>query len=143
MIRELLTKGEISLVNQLLGRPYRISGEVVHCFGRGRAYGFPTANIYVPEDKHKLAQGVYATTVEVDGYVYDSLTNVGVKPTFNDFTLTVESFLLNYKGNLYGKNIIVRFYSKIRDIIKFKGEREIHEQIMRDIEIAAQIKRTL
>ncbi|MEG1613290.1 MAG: riboflavin biosynthesis protein RibF [Clostridia bacterium] len=143
LIRTFIENGEIALANQLLGRAYRIMGNVVHCFGRGRAYGFPTANIFVPEEKNKMSQGVYATTVEVDGFVYDSLTNIGIKPTFNDYTLTVESFLENYKGNLYGKDITVRFYKKIRNIVKFNSEDEIHEQILRDIEIGAMIKRTL
>ena len=142
-IRKYLSSGNIVKANRLLGRAYRIQGNVVHCFGRGRAFGFPTANIFVSEEKHKLSQGVYATTVEVDGFIYDSLTNIGIKPTFDDYTLTVESFLENYKGNLYGKDITVRFYKKIRDIVKFESEQDIHDQILKDIQIAAFIKRTL
>lgn len=143
LIRKYITEGRIRSANQLMGRPYMISGDVVHCFGRGREFGFPTANIFVPEDKAKMEEGVYATTVEVDGYTYNSLTNIGSKPTFDDYTLTVESFLINYKGNLYNKYITVYFYSKIRDIKKFSNEREIHDQIEKDIEVAALIDRTL
>lgn len=143
LIRKYISEGRIRWANQLIGRPYMISGDVVHCFGRGRDFGFPTANIFVPEEKTQMLEGVYATTVEVDGYIYNSLTNIGSKPTFNDYSLTVESFLVNYKGNLYNKHITVYFYSKIRDIKKFANEREIHDQIEKDIEVASMIKRTL
>lgn len=143
LIRKYVSEGRIRWANQLMGRPYMIMGDVVHCFGRGREFGFPTANIYVPDEKLKMREGVYATTVEVDGYVYNSLTNIGSKPTFDDYTLTVESFLINYSGNLYNKHITVYFYSKIRDIRKFNNEREIHDQIQKDIEVASMIQRNL
>lgn len=69
-----------------------ISGDVVHCFGRGREFGFPTANLFLPDEKAVIMEGVYATMVEVDGYIYNSVTNIGSKPTFNDYSLTIESF---------------------------------------------------
>lgn len=116
LIRKYLSEGRMRLANQLMGRPYMISGDVVHCFGRGREFGFPTANLFLPDEKAVIQEGVYATTVEVDGYIYNSVTNIGSKPTFNDYSLTIESFLVNYKGNLYDKYITVYFYSKIRDI---------------------------
>lgn len=143
LVREYIANGQIRSANMLMGRPYMISGDVVHCFGRGREFGFPTANLYVPDEKLKMSEGVYATTVEVDGYVYNSLTNIGTKPTFDDYTLTVESFLIDYKGNLYDKYITVYFYTKIRDIIKFAGEAEIRDQIKKDIEVASVISRSL
>lgn len=79
----------------------------------------------------------------MDGYTYDAITNIGSKPTFDDYSFTVESFLIDYKGNLYGKFITVYFYGKIRDTRKFASENEIRARIEQDIEVAALIKRTL
>ena len=143
LIRKCLSDGQIRRANQLMGRPYMISGDVVHCFGRGREFGFPTTNLFVPEEKATLREGVYATGVEVDGYTYDAITNIGSKPTFDDYSFTVESFLIDYKGNLYGKFITVYFYGKIRDTRKFASENEIRARIEQYIEVAALIKRTL
>lgn len=143
LIRKYLSEGRIRLANQLMGRPYMISGDVVHCFGRGREFGFPTANIMLPEEKAVMHEGVYATTVEVDRYVYNAVTNIGSKPTFNDYSLTIESFLVDYKGNLYEKHVTVYFYGKIRDIKKFKSEKEIRDQIGKDLEVASMTNRNL
>lgn len=143
LIRKYLSEGRMRLANQLMGRPYMISGDVVHCFGRGREFGFPTANLFLPDEKAVIQEGVYATTVEVDGYIYNSVTNIGSKPTFNDYSLTIESFLVNYKGNLYDKYITVYFYSKIRDIKKFNSEWEVRDQIGKDLEVAKMTNRNL
>lgn len=143
LIRKYLSEGRIRLANQLMGRPYRITGDVVHCFGRGREFGFPTANLFMPEEKASLQEGVYASTVEVDGYIYNSVTNIGSKPTFNDYSMTIESFLVDYKGNLYDKHITVYFYGKIRDIKKFHSEKEIRDQIGKDLEVAKLTGRNL
>lgn len=142
-IREYIANGNIENANNLIGRPYFISGQVISCHGRGKKYGFPTANIIISDEKLQLKQGVYATSVEVDGKIYKSLTNIGEKPTFNDYSLTVESFLQNFNGNLYGKEITVKFFKKIRDIIKFNNEQELYNQIIKDVEVSDNLQRTI
>lgn len=134
VIKEFLKEGKIEQANQMLGQNYFITGKVVHGRGEGGQKLFPTANVTLSNDKFKLRYGVYATKTEIDGVKYNSVTNYGSCPTFNQEGFTVESFILNYQGNLYGKQIKTEFLSYLRDITKFSSIEELKKQIRKDTE---------
>ena len=133
-IKELLKNGEIEKANFLLGDTFFYSGRVVKGRQKGKEIGIPTININIPECKIKIKNGVYRTTVTVDGETYRSITNIGKHPTFGDDNFNVETNIFDFNGNLYGKNVTVKIYEFIRGIINFKTEDELRNQIKDDIQ---------
>ena len=134
-IRELIAKGEIERANQYLGHPYQLTDTVRPGFHRGTRMGTPTINIYFEDGALIPRQGVYAARVFVeDGGAYLAATNVGVRPTVNEGSerISVESFLLDFSGDLYGKEVRVELHHFIRDEIKFENAGELAKQIHRD-----------
>lgn len=131
-IRRELADGRIETANGLLGEPYFVSGEVMHGNALGRTIGMPTANLLPEEQKLLPVYGVYATRVEVDGQTYAGVTNVGMKPTVGADCVSVETTLLNFDGNLYGKRITVYFLYFLRPEQKFDSLEELKDQIERD-----------
>lgn len=131
-IRRELADGRIETANGLLGEPYFVSGEVMHGNALGRTIGMPTANLLPEEQKLLPVYGVYATRVEVDGQTYAGVTNVGMKPTVGADRVSVETTLLNFDGNLYGKRITVYFLYFLRPEQKFDSLEELKDQIERD-----------
>lgn len=135
-IRELLSEGRINLARRMLGRPYGVEGVVVRGNQRGRTIGFPTANLR-PHNRVVPKNGVYATATLVDNVWRRSITNVGVRPTFDDGSdVSVESFIFDFDGDLYGDVLRVRFLHRIRDERKFSGIEELKAQIQKDSEHA-------
>lgn len=132
-IRKLLSNGDLPGANRLLGRAYFCAGTVVHGRGDGRKFGIPTANLDVLREKLLPAFGVYQTVTEAGGVRYRSLTNVGGQPTFDISKPTIETLILDFSGNLYGKEITVSFIRKIRDIVRFPSATALKEQIEQDI----------
>lgn len=135
-IRWELSTGKLDKVNELLGEPYFICGEVVHGNALGRTIGMPTANMLPEQGKVLPVFGVYATTVEVDGKEYAGVTNIGLKPTVGAEHVTVETLLDDFSGDLYGKEIVVRFHHFLRREKKFAGVELLREQMERDREQA-------
>ncbi len=133
-IKSRLSCGQIEKVNALLGENYFITGKVIHGRGVGKAELFPTANLSLSEEKYKIKSGVYATKTIIDGKEYNSVTNYGNCPTFEKNDFVVETFVLNYNGNLYGKTIKVEFLSYLRDITRFASIEELKKQIKKDTE---------
>ncbi len=133
LVKRLLSNGEIEVANRLLCTPYHISGRVVHGRGEGHLFGFPTANLTCKSGKIIPKSGVYSTMCDIDGRFYKSVTNIGTKPTFNDFTVSIESFIENYSGNLYDKNVTLFFYKRLRDVKKFDDAVKLKKQIFTDI----------
>jgi riboflavin kinase / FMN adenylyltransferase len=134
-IRNFIKDGRIELAKTMLGRAYNIRGTVVHGDERGRIIGFPTANIDLINSKFVLpAVGVYGGKVITQGKTYVALLNVGSNPTFGDRGLRLEAHLLNFKGDLYGEEIVVEFHYRIRGERKFHNIKELQEQIVRDKE---------
>ena len=131
LIRNLLQNGEIEKANSLLGRTFEITGEVIRGKSMGKHLGFPTANIKT--DNEIIPQGVFITTVFFDGQNFPSLTNVGKCPTFNQEESNIESYIINFDANLYGKKIKILFESKIRDEIQFDFPEDLSRQIERDL----------
>ncbi len=131
-IRQLLSEGRVNLARRMLGRPYGVEGRVVHGAERGRALGFPTANVH-PQNRVIPRAGVYVTATLIDGAWRRSVTNVGVRPTFeNDVEPSVETFVLDWEGDLYGDVVRVRFLHRLRDERKFASIEELKRQIDRD-----------
>ena len=131
-IRGLIQKGKMEKVTEYMGRPFAVSGEVVHGRGIGRTIGFPTANINMPEGIAVPKDGVYLSKVLFDGMVFYGITNIGAKPTVDVEDKNIETFIKNYKGNLYGKNIEIQFLRRIRDIRRFENLEELKKQLETD-----------
>lgn len=134
-IRELLKNGKICEVNKLLPYPFFVSGVVEK--GRnvgGNVVGYPTANIPFPADKVELKAGVYKTHIYVDGNKYLGLTNVGAHPTFEDYNFNLESFVISFEGDLYGKNLKVEFLEYLRGVFKFESASALKKQIDTDFQ---------
>lgn len=139
-LKELVKRGEVEPLNKLLGEPYMILGKISSNRHMGKSLGFPTANIPVYANKLTLKDGIYATTLTVAGKTYNAMTNVGAKPTFNDYTPTIESYIFDFDGDIYGKEATIRAYARTRDIVKFDSTDELKEQLRRD---EAQIRNIL
>jgi riboflavin kinase / FMN adenylyltransferase len=132
LVREALAHGELMQAQLLLGRPYSISGKVVHGAKRGRQMGFPTANVHMRHERPALT-GVYA--VKLDGL--QAVANLGVRPTIEGVPkLMLEVHVLNFDGDLYDKHVHVEFLHKIRDEMKFESLDALKAQIAKDIIVA-------
>lgn len=139
-IRQLLIDGDLQKANIYLGEPYFVIGEVSMGRKEGKNIGFATANLVCEPSKLKIKAGVYYTRVLVDGVWYKAVTNVGEHPTFDDYNFNIESHILYYSNQLYGKKIVVRFLKYIRDIKKFSSKEELAKQISEDIKFALSSK---
>ncbi len=137
-IRELIAKGDIETANRFLGHPHTLSDTVRSGYHLGTNLGAPTINMCFPEGVLVPRHGVYAAKVFLeDGSSYIAVTNIGVRPTVSDSgRVSVESHLLDYSGNLYGRQARVEFYSFLRDERKFASLKELSEQIRRDEDAA-------
>lgn len=132
-IRELLAAGRVNLARRMLGRPYGVEGLVVRGNERGHTLGFPTANLH-PQNRVLPAHGVYVTGTLIDGQWRRSVTNVGTRPTFETTTEpSVETFVMNWSGDLYGDVIRARFLYRLRDERKFASLEALKAQIENDV----------
>lgn len=131
-IREFIAKGEIEMANELLTREFLLTGEVVKGKQLGRTIGFPTANLKVDESLVLPKIGVYYTNVEIDGEIFKGITSVGNNPTVNGEKITVETYILNFSKDIYGKHIKVYFIESIRGQIKFDSLDELKKQLEKD-----------
>lgn len=135
LAKSFLDRGDIPSLNELLGERYFISGTVA-TEGRhvGRGLGFPTANIHPSPEKYPLKEGVYAVSVLLGGKNYRGIANFGPRPTFGDGRVVCETYLDGFSGDLYGKEITVRFDFYIRGIMKFSSPAALEEQLKKDLE---------
>ena len=140
-IRSSLVDGDVERVARYLGRPYRLTGPVVPGDGRGRLIGIPTANIDVWEERALPKAGVYMCTAHALGQEWNSVANVGYRPTFESAPVQprVEAHLLDFGQNLYGETISLDFVHRLRDEQKFDSVETLVEQIHQDIARARQI----
>lgn len=134
LIRQALAEGNTIKVKRMMGRYFHVGGAVITAAKRGRELGFPTANIDINPQQALPGDGIYATIAHVDGRRFPSATNVGTRPTFGDMQRTVEAYLLNYKGDLYGRELKVEFVQKLRDERRFPTSEELKRQIERDVQ---------
>jgi riboflavin kinase/FMN adenylyltransferase len=137
IIRREVAEGDVSHAGRLLGRPFALTGEVVRGTGTGRKFTFPTLNL-AAEQELLPARGVYITRTLFDGEKCSrrSVTNIGVRPTFNGSALSVETHLLDFQGSETPKRVEVRFWNRLREEKKFSGPEELRAQIGRDIAAA-------
>jgi phosphoribosyl 1,2-cyclic phosphate phosphodiesterase len=134
VIRREIAAGNVTHASLLLGRPFALTGEVVSGTGIGRRFTFPTLNL-VPEQELLPARGVYVTRTLLDGgtKTYRSVTNIGMRPTFNGSSLSIETHLLDFAGEIDPRRIEVRFWKRLREEKKFSGAEELRAQIGKDI----------
>ena len=133
MVKKLLTQGNVEKAGEILGERFFLLGEVFEDRGVGRTLGFPTANIRYPHDKYSLKQGVYHTTVEIDGKRYQGITNYGNRPTFDSEDVLTETYLDGFVGTLYGKTLKIEFVRYLREIRKFDNANALQRQLQTDI----------
>ncbi len=131
-IRGLIEGGKLEEAVRFLGHPHILSGTVVPGRQLGRTIGIPTANLELPEGVVCPAFGVYACKAGVDGESYPAVTNVGVRPTVSGEGVTVEPWLLDFDGDLYGKELTLEFYAFLRPEKKFDSLAALGAQIRAD-----------
>lgn len=133
-IRELIVSGDMESAGKFLGHPHMFSGEVVPGRQLGRTLGIPTANLRLPEGVVCPKFGVYACRAHVDGKIYPAVTNVGVRPTVSGEGVTVEPWILDFDGDIYGKEITLEFYQFLRPEQKFGSLEELKAEIQKNAE---------
>lgn len=138
-IRQMLSEGRIDRVEQMLGRRFHLEGKVVVGDQRGRTLGFPTANIKVQPEQAMPKDGIYVTVTRAMGRKLPSVTNIGVRPTFGGLKHLIETYILDFNGNLYGKKIRVELVERLRDEIRFKDVNHLVEQLKVDVSRARKI----
>ena len=140
-IRQALQNGNMEEAHALLGRPFEVPGIVVHGDKRGRTMGFPTANVQPIEGSYVPSTGVYAVKILVQDEWHNGVCNVGFKPTFNDPSfkqLSIEVNIFEFDKNIYGEQVVVAWYKRIRSEQKFNGIEALIEQIEKDKQQAQQ-----
>ena len=137
-IRDMIERGEVYEVQRFLGRYHFVSGRVILGYQRGRQLGFPTANV-VTRTEVLPADGIYATFLEADDRLWPSVTNIGVNPTFGGGPRTIESYIFDFSGDLYGRSVKLFFVKKIREEKKFPAPEILVEQMKKDVLSAQEI----
>ena len=142
LIKEEILRGNMEDVRKMLGKPFSMTGEILHGKHVGSTIGFPTINFAAPAEKILPPNGVYATKTTIDGQKYNSITNVGKRPTFDDGEFrTVETNIFDFNEDVYGKTARVDFYRFIRPERKFASPEELMEEIDQNVqEVAAYFK---
>ena len=135
-IRKYLQEGDLKNVSKLLGRTFSLHGTVVRGDGRGRTLGFPTANLEVDSVQSLLPEGVYATWIHIGDETYPSVTNIGKRPTFGSNDRTVETYVIDFSGDLYDRELKIDIVDLLRGETKFNNTDELKQQILDDIEKA-------
>ncbi|MBM7603277.1 riboflavin kinase/FMN adenylyltransferase [Metabacillus crassostreae] len=135
LIREVIRSGDVAYAQTLIGRPHSTKGRVIHGDKRGRTIGFPTANVEVFDDYIIPPTGVYAVTINIKNQEYEGVCNIGYKPTFHEekpLKPSVEVHIFNFNDEIYGENVTVFWYKRIRSEQKFHNVEELIEQIKLD-----------
>lgn len=138
-IREALRRGNTAFAAEMMGRPYAMSGTVVHGSQIGRTLGFPTANMDLLSGTVIPSAGVYATRTAIDGKSYAAITNVGAKPTVGERKQNAETYIIGFDGDLYGRRIEIEFYERLRGIRCFENTGELREQLEHDVNAALEV----
>lgn len=132
LIRGMIASGQMEKAVSFLGHPQILTGEVIAGRHLGRTIGVPTANLALPPQVITPAFGVYACRVEIDGTDYTAVTNVGTRPTVGGHRVTVESWIPDFHGDLYGKRVTMRFYAFIRPERKFDSLEDLRTEIQKN-----------
>ena len=132
-IRKALAAGDMHKVAVLTGRPFNLTGKVIAGYGRGVSLGFPTANLEITAEHVLPPDGVYAGRVNINENSYQTMINIGKNPTFGVNKRTIEAYLIDYHGDLYGSDLQLNIVSRIRDEKKFESIEELKKQVAEDI----------
>jgi riboflavin kinase/FMN adenylyltransferase len=132
-IRQALAEGDMRRAQKLMGRPFRLHGRVVRGDKRGVELGFPTANLEIKAEQALPVDGVYTSRVFIDSQAYPAMTNIGTNPTFGGDKRLVEVYLLDYRGDLYERELAVEIIERLRGEIKFESPEELKKQIAEDV----------
>jgi riboflavin kinase/FMN adenylyltransferase len=132
-IRQALAEGDMKRAQKLMGRPFRLHGEVVAGYGRGVKLGFPTANVDTGREQALPADGVYTSRAYIDDQAYQAMTNIGINPTFGGNRRLVEVYIMGYDGDLYGRELAIDIIERLRGEIKFDNPEELKKQIAEDV----------
>ncbi len=138
-IRNLITQGDVASAARMLGRHYSIRGTVVRGDGRGRRLGYPTANLSVSTQRLVPGNGIYATWAYVGGARYPAATSIGVRPTFGQGQRTVESYLMDFSGVLYHKEMRLEFVQRLRDELAFPSVEALVQRMGQDVAQAREV----
>jgi len=140
-IRQALAMGQVDKVAEMLGRLYRVTGKVVHGEGRGKGLGYPTANIEYDPIKLIPANGIYATWSWWKRKRFPSVTNIGLRPTFNmgDLKPTIEPFFVDFDQDLYNETLTLEFLKYLRPEEKFTTVEDLKRRIQQDVEEANEV----
>ena len=133
-IKQAIVDGDFDKMTALLGETYIMQGTVVHGKAAGRKHGMPTANLGVAENKLFPPHGVYATLSCMEGTFFRGMTNIGLRPSDDDIPIaTIETWLMNFSRDIYGKRITLKVYKYIRGVVKFANLDEVRKQIDKDV----------
>ena len=138
-IRTLIEMGLMEHAINFLGHPHILTGTVIPGHQLGRRLGFPTANILLPKELVIPKFGVYACRCAIDGVRYPAVTNIGTRPTVAGMGITVESWILGYQGDLYGREIRLEFWKFLRPELKFPSLADLQEAVREDAEKTKEI----
>ena len=138
-IRQALAEGDMKKVEKLIGRSFSLTGKVVSGDRRGRSLGFPTANLDVKPDQALPDDGVYATITHTNHHILPSVTNIGIRPTFGGKKRLVETFILDFQGDLLGQELTIDLIDKIRNEERFDSVEQLKAQMTTDVESARKI----
>ena len=134
VVRQAIAEGKVSRLRSLLGRRFTLDGRIGRGAGRGRELGFPTANLETAPDRAMPADGIYAAWALVGGRRHMAATSIGTRPTFEETDRTVEAFLLDFDGDLYGHDLRLEFVRRLRDEIGYDSVDALREQIAKDVD---------
>ena len=140
-IRKALDEGDVERAARLLGRPYCLSGKVIHGDGRGKSLGIPTANLDVWAERAIPKNGIYVCHAHLDGLTWGAVTNIGFRPTFDNQPPSprVEALLLDFDQDIYGQEMELSFIARLRDEVRYSSVQDLLDQIKLDIQDAREI----
>jgi riboflavin kinase/FMN adenylyltransferase len=138
-IRKLLAEGDINKVGEMLGRRFTLEGRVVEGDRRGRSLGFPTANMRMQPEQAMPGDGIYVTIAHLGRRRLNSVTNIGVRPTFDGIKRLVETYIMDFDGDLYDKRLLIELVARLRDEMKFNSAEELKVQMAKDTQMAKTI----
>jgi len=138
-LRQMVSEGKVEAASALLGRCYSLTGTVAHGDARGRELGFPTANLLVEPELLVPGNGIYATWATVRMGKRPSATSIGVRPTFGGGARLIETFIMDFHGDIYGEVMAVEFVSRLREERAFASVAELVSQMDKDVEQAKAI----
>lgn len=132
-VRNYILSGEVQKAAKMLGRNYSVSGEVIHGDARGRTLGFPTANQMIDECLVVPKYGVYETLIRLDGKEYKGITNIGIRPTYRTEAALAETNIIDFSGDIYGRDISVELIKYLRPERRFDSAQELKDQLEKDM----------